>query len=65
MLWTFDIETSTHDLLREGITAGRFVGSEQSHQRVLVEADTHHEASLIAIQLGFTFGYVTRCLVRI
>ena len=63
--WSFDIETSTHELLREGITAGRFSGSFNNHQRVIVWADTWIEASEIAIQIGMCFGYVTKCMTRI
>lgn len=62
--YSFDIETTTHDLLKEGIVAGRFFGAQQNWQRVVVEADSIQEGSLIAILIGGCFGYVTNCHYR-
>lgn len=79
MIFEFDIETSSHDLLKEGCTAGSFFGTAgRTFQRVVVsvtEEDCITEsgfrrdpalvASEIAIQIGFCFGYVTACFHRI
>lgn len=63
-LFSFDLTTSSHELLREGIVAGRFFGSEHNHQRVTIEADSWLEASELAILMGMCFGYVTGCYYR-
>lgn len=75
--FSFDIETTTHDLMKNGIVAGRFYGSQHHHQRITIAVsdedcitdsgfrrDPYSVASEMAIQMGFCFGYVTSCHVR-
>lgn len=76
-VFSFDITTTTHDMMQKGITDGRFFGSIHNHQRVTVSVDDkdcvtdsgfrrdpHSVASEIAIQIGGCFGYVTSCHFR-
>jgi hypothetical protein len=63
--FSFDIETTTFDLIKQGVTAGRFFGAQQNHQRVVVLADNMLEGMLIACQIGGCFGRVMSCHPRI
>jgi len=50
---SYDVTVSSHDELREGITAARRHGSQHTHHRVVVSGDYGHtEASLIAAQMA-------------
>lgn len=54
-VFTFDITVSSHDLLRRGVTEARIPlsgpGDAARFHRVQVEADTWHEAELVAIEM--------------
>jgi len=46
---SFDVEVSTHDLLRKGVTAARLPGENITHHRVNISAEySHAEAQEIA-----------------
>jgi hypothetical protein len=48
----FDVEISTHDLLKKGVTAARLPGEDITHHRVLISAEyPHAEAQIIAAQM--------------
>lgn len=59
--YQFELTTSNHELLRQGITSAPVGHYGSPIQLVTVSAPTIQEASLIAIQIGFCFGYVTSC----
>lgn len=54
-VFSFDITVSSHDLLRRGVTEARIpfsgAGPEGRFHRVFVEADSWHEAELVAIEM--------------
>lgn len=52
-VYSFDVTVSTHGLLRRGVCEARMLNG-QRHHRVVVEADTVGEASLIAAQMSMT-----------
>lgn len=56
--WSFDISWSTHDALKAGIT-------ELGYNRVVVAADSHDEAALIACQMVACHGMPTALYDRI
>lgn len=57
--WEFDVGVSTHDLLKVGITVAHYT-------RVQVVAETHLEASLIALEMASAGGWMpTDILVRL
>lgn len=56
--YEFDVAVSTHDLVKQGIIACRFI-------RVLVAADSYTEAELIATQMAGCHGMPTAVFVRI
>lgn len=75
--FSFDIETTTHDMMQNGIVAGRFFGSQHNYQRVTIaisdedcvtdsgfRRDPYSVASEMAIHMGGCFGYVTSCHFR-
>lgn len=46
---SFDVEVSTHDLLRKGVVAARLPGESITHHRVNISAEySHAEAQQIA-----------------
>lgn len=47
--WEFDVDVSTHDLLKRGVTVA-------DRRRVTVEADDYLEASLLAYGLAAVDG---------
>jgi len=55
MVYQFDVGVTTHDLLSKGILVDHYV-------RVELEAPSYHDASLLAIQMGFVVGYATELL---
>lgn len=64
--WSFDVETTTHDLLKLGITAHKWYGSPNRHRRIVVLADSHEEAEDLVFALVFGRGhYLTRIYDRI
>lgn len=52
-VFSFDVEVSNHDLLKEGITAGRFFGATQNWHRIVVSV-SHDDC--IAIEDGQYWG---------
>jgi hypothetical protein len=64
-VFSFDVTVSTHDLLKRGITAGRFVGAPAHHHRIVVSASSFLDAHLIAAQMASLHGVVTGVFVRI
>lgn len=64
-VWSFDVTVSTHDLLKAGVTAGRFAGAPVNHHRIVVAADTRDEAALIAAQMAACHGVCTGVYDRI
>lgn len=65
-VFSFDVEVSTHDLLKEGVLARRLFGSQHTHHRVVVEAEDVIAAEILAAQMAIaTCGYVTRLSLRI
>lgn len=65
-VYAFDVTCSTHDLLKRGIPEaplgdafprmyrGDSGGSELTHHRILIEADSRDEAALVAAQMVHT-----------
>lgn len=53
--FTFDITVSSHDLLKRGVTEARIplsgAGDEARFHRVTVEADSWHDAELVAVEM--------------
>lgn len=54
-VFSFDITVSSHDLLKQGVTEARVLydepGDAARFVRVVIEADTQHEAELVAIEM--------------
>jgi hypothetical protein len=76
-VFSFDVEVSTHDLLKEGITAGRFFGAQQNWHRIVVsvtdedcqswkgyQRDPYMVASEIALSMAWCHGYPTAIYYR-
>lgn len=64
-IWAFDVTVSTHDLLQAGVTAARLPGSQERHHRVVIAAESHGEASLLAAQMASCQGVCTGVYDRI
>lgn len=63
--YSFDVEVSTHELLKAGVLAGRFFGSPAHHHRVVVAATSFTEARLVAAQMASCHGICTRVFTRV
>lgn len=55
MVYTFDVGVTTHELMKQQWLVDHYV-------RVELEAPNYHDASLLAIQMGFVVGYATTLL---
>lgn len=64
-VFSFDVTVSTHDLLKVGVTAGRFFGCPANHHRVVVSADDRDDAALVAAQMASCHGVCTGVYDRI
>lgn len=64
-VWSFDVTVSTHDLLRAGVTEARLPGSQEHHHRIVIAADSHAEASLLAAQMAGCHAMCTGVFLRI
>ncbi len=64
-VFSFDVEVSTHDALREGVLALKLYGAQHAFHRVVVAADTIDEAALIAAQMASCHGMCTAVYPRI
>lgn len=64
-IFSFDATVSTHDLLKQGVTAGRLHGSQHRHHRIVVAAGTRDEAALIAAQMAGCHAMVTGVYDRV
>lgn len=51
-VFSFDVTVSSHALLRQGRTEVRVPFSDDTFHRVFVEADTQHEAELVAVEMA-------------
>lgn len=56
--FSFDVEVSNHDALKEGVTALRLKMSQNTWHRIVVEAETRSEASLLAHGMAACHGDV-------
>ncbi|HEY9418079.1 MAG TPA: hypothetical protein VIQ30_25245 [Pseudonocardia sp.] len=63
--YSFDVEVSTHELLRDGVVATKLLGSSESHHRVVVVAESVNEAGLIAQQMASCHGMCTGVYLRV
>jgi hypothetical protein len=50
-VWSFDVTVSTHGLLKQGVCEARML-SGYNHHRVVIEAESFGDASLLAATLG-------------
>lgn len=57
MRWEFDVAVTTHDLLKVGVVAARWV-------RVVIWSDDAMDAHVLAGQMVGCHGYVTSILYR-
>lgn len=57
-VFSFDVEVSTHDDLKNGILALRVHGSRHAWHRVVIAADTRDEAALLAAQMASCHGWM-------
>lgn len=65
MVFSFDVQVSTHDALQQGHTAIRLAGSPHTHHRIVVEAQDRTEAALVASWMAGRRGMVTAVFDRI
>ena len=76
-VFSFDVEVSNHDLLKEGITAGRFFGAIHNWHRIVIAVteedcigykgyvrDPYLVASEIALSMAWCHGYPTAIYYR-
>lgn len=64
MLYSFDVEVSTHDDLRLGVLAIKLYGSQRTWHRVVVDAENANDAELIAAQMACCHGMCTATYPR-
>lgn len=64
-VYSFDVEVSTHDLLKQGVTAGRLYGSPRTWHRIVVEACDEQEGALIAAQMAACHAMPTATYLRV
>ena len=65
MVFSVDVEVSSHDLLRAGVVAARVRGSQRTWHRVVVDAGTPEDAVLVAAQMAAaTCGMPTATYLR-
>jgi hypothetical protein len=65
VIFSFDVEVSTHDLLKAGVTAMHVKGSQHTWHRIVVEAPDHYQAWRDVTAMASCHGMVTRVLDRI
>lgn len=64
-VYSFDVTVSSHDLLRQGVTEARLYGSQHTHHRIVVAAESRDEAALIACHMAGCHAMVTGLYDRV